>query len=199
MHDCLIKDFIGISVDYATCYRISTISTKDFAFICCLIFKISFRIFLIGRRYLAYTLRFMNRSMSMRVYVRVCLFFTFVWMDLAVLKRLDFLQRFLCMECKNMGYFVDEANHKVEGHLWRGTTITSTGLSLVLSRADAFVRLQNRLGSQIFLVICIRISSALDIGYFSKAGLPVRETTDAKKHLVTSTCATEKKVENQFS
>jgi len=199
MHDCLIEDFIGISVDYATCYRISTISTKDFAFICCLIFKISFRIFLIGRRYLAYTLRFMNRSMSMRVYVRVCLFFTFVWMDLAVLKRLDFLQRFLCMECKNMGYFVDEANHKVEGHLWRGTTITSTGLSLVLSRADAFVRLQNRLGSQIFLVICIRISSALDIGYFSKAGLPVRETTDAKKHLVTSTCATEKKVENQFS
>ena len=199
MHDCLIEDFIGISVDYATCYRISTISTKDFAFICCLIFKISFRIFLIGRRYLAYTLRFMNRSMSMRVYVGVCLFFTFVWMDLAVLKRLDFLQRFLCMECKNMGYFVDEANHKVEGHLWRGTTITSTGLSLVLSRADAFVRLQNRLGSQIFLVICIRISSALDIGYFSKAGLPVRETTDAKKHLVTSTCATEKKVENQFS
>ena len=199
MHDCLIEDFIGISVDYATCYRISTISTKDFAFICCLIFKISFRIFLIGRRYLAYTLRFMNRSMSMRVYVGVCLFFTFVWMDLAVLKRLDFLQRFLCMECKNMGYFVDEANHKVEGHLWRGTTITSTGLSLVLSRADAFVRLQNRLGSQIFLVICIRISSALDIGYFSKAGLPVREPTDAKKHLVTSTCATEKKVENQFS
>ena len=39
----------------------------------------------------------------------------------------------------------------------------------------------------------------VDIGYFSKAGLPVRETTDAKKHLVTSTCATEKKVENQFS
>ena len=113
-------DSIYISVEYATCYRVSTISTKDFAFICCLIFKISFRIFLIGRRYLAYTLRFMNRSMSMRVYVRVCLFFTFVWMDLAVLKRLDFLQRFLCMECKNMGYFVDEANHKVEGHLWRG-------------------------------------------------------------------------------
>ena len=199
MHDCLIEDFIGISVDYATCYRISTISTKDFAFICCLIFKISSRIFLIRRRYLAFTLSFMNRSMSMRVYVGVCLFFNFVWMDLAVLKRLDFLQRFLCMECKNMGYFVDEANHKVEGHLRRGTTITSTGLSLVLSRADTFVRLQNRLGSQIFLVICIRISSALDIGYFSKAGLPVRETTDAKKHLVTSTCATEKKVENQFS
>jgi len=170
MHDCLIEDFIGISVDYATCYRISTISTKDFAFICCLIFKISFRIFLIGRRYLAYTLRFMNRSMSMRVYVGVCLFFTFVWMDLAVLKRLDFLQRFLCMECKNMGYFVDEANHKVEGHLWRGTTITSTGLSLVLSRADAFVRLQNRLGSQIFLVICIRISSSWTSVIFQKLG-----------------------------
>ena len=212
MHDCLIEDFIGISVDYATCYRISTISTKDFAFICCLIFKISSRIFLIRRRYLAYTLSFMNRSMSMRVYVGVCLFFNFVWMDLAVLKRLDFLQRFLCIECKNMGYFdkcripwrefffcVDEANHKVEGRLRRGITITSTGLSLVLSRADIFVRLQNRLGSQIFLVICIRISSALDIGYFSKAGLPVRETTDAKKHLVTSTCATEKEVENQFS
>ena len=149
MHDCLIEDFIGISVDYATYYRISTISTKDFAFICCLIFKISFRIFLIGRRYLAYTLRFMNRSMSMRVYVGVCLFFNFVWMDLAVLKLLDFLQRFLCMECKNMGYFVDEANHKVEGHLWRGTTITATGLSLVLSRAEYFVRLQNRLGSHI--------------------------------------------------
>ena len=102
-----------------------------------------------------------------------------------------------------MGYFVDEANHKVyvEGHLWRGTstTITSTGLSLVLSRADAFVRLQNRLGSQIFLVICIRISSALDISYFSKAGLPVRKTIGAKKQLVTSTCATEKEVENQFS
>ena len=199
MHDCLIEDFIGISVDYATSYRISTISTKDFAFICCFIFKISSRIVLIRRRYLAFTLSLMNRSMSMRVYVGVCLFFNFVWMDLAVLKRLDFLQRFLCMECKNMGYFVDEANHKVEGHLWRGTTITSTGLSLILSRADAFVRLQNRLGSQIFLVICIRISSALDIGSFSKAGLPVRETTDAKKHLVTSTCATEKKVENQFS
>ena len=76
-------------------------------------------------------------------------------MDLAVLKRLDFLQRFLCMECKNMGYFVDEANHKVEGHLWRGFTITSAGRSLVLSRADAFVRLQNRLGLQIFLVIII--------------------------------------------
>ena len=76
-------------------------------------------------------------------------FFNFVWMDLAVLKRLDFLQRFLCMECKNMGYFVDEANHKVEGHLRRGITITSTGLSLVLSRAEYFVRLQNRLGSHI--------------------------------------------------
>ena len=122
-------------------------------------------------------------------------------MDLAVLKRLDFLQRFLCMECKNMAYFVDEAGHKVEGRLRRGITITFTGLSLVLSRADIFVRLQNRLGSQIFLVICIRISSALDIGYFSKPGLPVlvRETTDAKKHPVTSTCATEKEVENQFS
>ena len=81
MHDCLIEDFIGISVDYATCYRISTILTKDFAFICCLIFKIPFRIFLIGRRYLAYTLSFMNRSMYMRVYVGVCLFFSFVWMD----------------------------------------------------------------------------------------------------------------------
>ena len=47
------------------------------------------------------------------------------------------------MECKNMGYFLDEANHKVtvEGHLWRGITITSTRLSLVLSRADALVRL----------------------------------------------------------
>ena len=100
MHDCLIEDFIGISVDYATCYRISTISTKDFAFICCFIFKISSRIVLIRRRYLAFTLSFMNRSMSMRVYVGVCLFFNFVWMDLAVLKRLDFLQRFLCMECK---------------------------------------------------------------------------------------------------
>ena len=65
----------------------------------------------------------MNRSMFMRVYVGFCLFFTFVWMDLAVLKRLDFLQRFLCTECKNMGYFVDEANLKVEGHLWRGITI----------------------------------------------------------------------------
>ena len=150
MHAYLIEDFVGISVDYATCYRISTILTKVFAFICCLIFKISSRIFLIERRYLGYTLSFINRSMSMRVYVGVCLFFTFVWMDLAVLKRLDFLQRFLCMECKNMGYFVDEANHKVEGHLWRGTTITSTGLSLVLSRADTFVRLQNRLGSQNF-------------------------------------------------
>ena len=135
----------------------------------------------------------------MKVYVGVCLFFNFVWMDLAVLKRLDFLQRFLCTECKNMGYFVDEASHKVEGRLRRGITITFTGLSLVLSRADIFVRLQNRLGSQIFLVIFILISSALDISYFSIAGLPVRETTDAKKHLVTSTCATEKKVENQFS
>ena len=199
MQKCLIEDFIGISVDYATYYRISTISTKYFAFICCLIFKISSRTFLIRRRYLAYTLSFMNRSMFMRVYVGVCLFFTFVWMDLAVLKRLDYLQRFLYMECKNMGYFVDEANHKVEGHLWRGTTITSTGLSLVLSRADAFVRLQNRLGLQIFLVICIRTSSALDISYFSKAGLPVRKTIGAKKHLVTSTYATEKEVENQFS
>ena len=199
MHDCLIEDFIGISVDYATCYRISTISTKDFAFICCFIFKISSRIVLRRRRYLAFTLSFMNRSMSMRVYVGVCLFFNFVWMDLAVLKRLDFLQRFLCMECKNMGYFVDEASHKVEGRLRRGITITSTGLSLVLSRADIFVRLQNRLGSQIFLVIFILISSALDISYFSKAGLPVRKTIGAKKHLVTSTCATEKEVENQFS
>ena len=120
-------------------------------------------------------------------------------MDLAVLKRLDFLQRFLCMECKNMGYFVDEAGHKVEGRLRRGITITFTGLSLVLSRADIFVRLQNRLGSKIFLVIFILISSALDISYFSKAGLPVRKTIGAKKHLVTSTCATEKEVENQFS
>ena len=120
-------------------------------------------------------------------------------MDLAVLKRLDFLQRFLCTECKNMGYFVDEANHKVEGHLRRGITITSTGLSLVLSRADIFVRLQNRLGSQIFLVIFIRISSALDISYFSKAGLSKRKTIGAKKQLVTSTCTTEKEVENQFS
>ena len=100
MHDCLIEDFIGISVEYATCYRISTISTRDFAFICCLIFKISFRIFLIGRRYLAYTLRFMNRSMSMRVYVGVCLFFTFVWMDLAVLKRFDFFKGFYTWSVK---------------------------------------------------------------------------------------------------
>ena len=30
MHAYLIEDFVGISVDYATCYRISTISTKDF-------------------------------------------------------------------------------------------------------------------------------------------------------------------------
>ena len=93
-----------------------------------------------------------------------------------------------------MGYFVDEASHKVEGCLRRGIAITSTGLSLVLSRADIFVRLQNRLGSQIFLVIFIRISSALDISYFSKTGLPV-----GKKHLVTLMCATEKEVENQFS
>ena len=126
-------------------------------------------------------------------------FLFFVWMDLAVLKRLDFLQRFLCMECKNMAYFVDEAGHKVEGRLRRGITITFTGLSLVLSRADIFVRLQNRLGSQIFLVIFILISSALDISYFSKAGLSVRKKIGAKKHLVTLTCATEKEVENQFS
>ena len=97
-----------------------------------------------------FTLRYSNGSMSMRVYVGVCLFFNFVWMDLAVLKRLDLLQRFLCTECKNMGYFVDEASHKVEGRLRRGITITSTGLSLVLSRAEYFVRLQNRLGSHIF-------------------------------------------------
>ena len=54
-----------------------------------------------------------------------------------------------------MAYFVDEAGHKVEGRLRRGITITFTGLSLVLSRADIFVRLQNRLGLQIFLVIFI--------------------------------------------
>ena len=98
-----------------------------------------------------------------------------------------------------MGYFVDDASHKVKGCLRRGITITSTWLSLVLSRADIFVRLQNRLGSQNFLVIFIRISSALDISYFSKAGLPVQKTIGATKHLVTSTCATEKEVENQFS
>ena len=54
-----------------------------------------------------------------------------------------------------MGYFVDEASHKVEGRLRRGITITFTGLSLVLSRADIFVRLQNRLGSQTFLILFI--------------------------------------------
>ena len=69
-----------------------------------------------------------------------------------------------------MGYFGDGANYKVEGHI----TVTSTGLLLILFTADTFVSFLNRLCFQIFLVICIRISSALDIGYFSKAGLPVR-------------------------
>ena len=100
MHAYLIEDFVGISVDYAICYRISTILTKVFAFICWLIFKISSRIFLIERRYLGYAISFMNRSMSMRVYVGFCLLFTFVWMDFAVLKRLDFLQRFYAWSVK---------------------------------------------------------------------------------------------------
>ena len=56
----------------------------------------------------------------------------------------------VCTEHENMGYFVEGINHiKVEEHLWRGIYVTTTGLSLVLSRAEYFVRLQNRLGSHI--------------------------------------------------
>ena len=120
-------------------------------------------------------------------------------MDLAVLKRLDFLQRFLCMEFQNMGSFLDEANHQVEGHLWRGITLTSTGLSLVLSRADAFVRLQNRLGSQIFPGDIYSYLKCVGHQLFFKSWLSSEKNDWCKKTFVTSTCATEKKLENQFS
>ena len=67
-----------------------------------------------------------------------------------LLKRFYFLWGFLCTEHENMGYFVEGINHiKVEERLWRGIYVTTTGLSLVLSRAEYFVRLQNRLGSHI--------------------------------------------------
>ena len=42
----MIEEFIVISVDYATCFKISTISAIVFANICCFIFKISYQTFL---------------------------------------------------------------------------------------------------------------------------------------------------------
>ena len=158
------------------------------------------RHFVIALAFPPYALRYIHRSTFMRVYDGLCFDYNMFGMIWLLLKRFYFLQGFLCTEHENMGYFFEGINHtKVVECPGRGIYVTTTGLSLILSRADIFGRLQNRLGSQIFLVIFIRISSALDISIFSKAGLPMRKTIGAKKHLVTSTCATEKEVENQFS
>ena len=90
------------------------------------------------------------RSTFMRVYDGLCFDYNMFGMIWLLLKRFYFLRGFLCTEHENMGYFVEGINHiKVEERLWRRIYVTITGLSLVLSRAEYFVRLQNRLGSHI--------------------------------------------------
>ena len=108
------------------------------------------RHFVIAWTFQPYALCYINRSTFMRVYDDMFFNYNMFGMIWLLLKRLYFLRGFLCMERENMGYFVDGINHtKVEERLWRGIYVTSTGFSLVLSRAEYFVRLQNRLGSQV--------------------------------------------------
>ena len=62
--------------------------------------------------------------------------------------RLVFLQRLLGSYLKAWDTWLENLLiSKVEGRLWRELVITLMGLSLILSRADLFVRLKNRLGS----------------------------------------------------
>ena len=108
------------------------------------------RHFVIALAFPPYALRYIHRSTFMRVYDGLCFDYNMFGMIWLLLKRFYFLRGFLCTEHENMGYFVEGINHiKVEERLWRGIYVTTTGLSLVLSRVEYFVRLQNRLGSHI--------------------------------------------------
>ena len=152
----MIEEFIAISVDYATGFKISTILAIVFANICCFILKISYQTFLDRTLSNIYFKLFKEKH----VYESLCCIFVClknVWNAMAVTQVIRFPLRVFMHGAWKHGIL-----HW--GYLSIKGRRTPTGKNL-LSRFQGFhsscleqiqfVRLRNRLGSQIFLVIII--------------------------------------------
>ena len=155
----MIEEFIVISVDYATCFKISTISAIVFANICCFIFKISCQTFL-DRTLSNIYFKLFKLFKQKHVYESLCCIFVClknVWNAMAVTQVVGFpLRVFMHGAWKHgilhWGYSSINGRRTPMG---KKILLHFQGFHSSCLEQIKFVRLRNRLGSQIFLVIII--------------------------------------------
>ena len=132
----MIEEFIVISVDYATCFRILTISAIVFANICCFIFKISYQTFLDRTLSNIYFKLFKQKH----VYESLCCLFKKCLECYGCYSSASEQISFEGFHARSMetwdtslGILINKSQKDAYGEEF---TIMFSGLSLVLSRAD---------------------------------------------------------------